>query len=192
MSIEIIYSAGNQKHKWRFSDYEVEALEILASKGQKDRIDDIIGVCDFGEECHIEKDKLHNSVAFVIEGIERETIPLPFLFDVKAEIPRGSGKYTTGGQAICGLKIKEEIYDIEYGINKCFLVKKWQDENLKVHQGEPEDIRHLLEIETDSNSFIGNVKIAKKGVSKGLIKNLNKLKEFLESCNGSEIIKLLG
>lgn len=192
MSLEMTYSAGKQKHEWRFVNHEAEALEILASKGLKNEIDTIIGVDDFGEECHINRDKLYDAVTFIIKGIEKKTIPLPSLFDVKVEIPRGSGSYSVGGTAISGLKIKQEEYVIMHGLEKCVLIKKWQDADMKIHHGEPIDIRHLSTIKTDEDSFIGDAKITKRKMSNILVKNLNRLKTFLEGCTGDDIIKVLG
>ena len=85
-----------------------------------------------------------------------------------------------------------EEYFIEYGLNKCLLIKKWQDANMKIHHGEPVDIRHLNKVETDSDSFIGDIIITKRSASKALVKNLTKLKTFLEKRTSDNIIKVLG
>ena len=192
MSLEITYSSGKHKHRWRFSIHEVEILEILASMDLKDKIDDVLGVNNFGEERYVKREKLASSVCIIIDGIEKKSISLPFVFNVKAEIPRGSGNYSTGGTAICGLKMNGEEYVIEYGLNKCLLIKKWQDANMKIHHGEPVDIRHLNKVETDSDSFIGDIIIIKRSASKVLVKNLTKLKTFLEKRTSDNIIKVLG
>jgi ribosomal protein L21 len=84
------------------------------------------------------------------------------------------------------------MYDIEHGLNKCLKIKKWQDDNMKIHQGEPVDIRHLSIIETDSDCFIGDVKISKRKISKKLVESLKKLKIFLAKSTSENIVKVLG
>jgi hypothetical protein len=93
----------------------------------------------------------------------------------------------------CGLSINNELYDLEFGFDECFMVKKWEDENGKIQMGEPVDIRNLSEIKTDQDPIYGDVKIVKKKMmSKGLIQKLKNLKEFVEKCDGAKIYKLLG
>lgn len=193
MSLEITYfSDENRQYMWRLSANEIEAMDILASKGLRDKIDTVLGVIGFGKKTCIAKSRLFEAVVFLINEQENNPDLTPYFFDVEAEIPRGSGNYSTGGTAISGLKINGELYDIEHGLDKCLKIKKWQDENMKVHQGEPVDIRHLSIIETDDDSFFGDVKIIKRKMSNVLVKNLKKLKSFLEECAGDDIIKVLG
>lgn len=193
MGLEITYSSDdNKQYKWQLSVNEVEAMDILASKGLRDKADAILGVIDFGEKTCIAKSQLFEAVVFLINELENNPDLTPYFFDVKAEIPRGSGNYSTGGIAICGLKINGEEYEIEHGLDKCVLIKKWQDTDMKIHHGEPVDIRHLSIIETDQDSFIGDIKIAKRKMSNVLVKNLKKLKTFLEECTSDNIIKILG
>lgn len=192
MSLEITYLSDNKKYKWRLSANEIEAMDVLASKGLKDKADAVLGVIDFGKKTCITKSQLFEAVAFLINELENNPDLTPYYFDVEAEIPRGSGNYSTGGMGISGLKINGELYDIEHGLDKCLKIKKWQDENMKVHQGEPVDIRHLSIIETDDDSFFGDVKIIKRKMSNVLVRNLKKLKIFLEECTGHDIIKILG
>lgn len=192
MSLEITYSSDDKKYKWRLSANEVEAIDILASKGLRDKTDAVLGVMDFGEKTCIAKSQLFEAVVFLINELENNPDLIPYFFDVKAETPRGSGNYSMGGTAICGLKISGAEYVIEYGLDKCILIKKWQDTDMKIHHGDPVDIRQLKKIETDSNSFIGDVEIIKRKMSNVLVKNLKKLKAFLEECSGDDIIKILG
>lgn len=192
MSLEITYSSGERNYKWRLSLHEVEALNGVAFERFRDAIDSVLNVNSFGEETTIKKKILHNAVEFLINELKNNSAIVMDLFEVKAEIPRGSGKFTAGGEAICGLKIDGEQYDIEYGLNKCILIKKWQDDKLKVHQSEPLDIRHLSTIETDIDSFIGEVKISKREISKMLVGNLEKIKIFLDKCTCNNIKKILG
>lgn len=192
MSLEITYLSDDKKYKWRLSVNEVEAIDILASKGFKDRVDAVLGVVGFGKKTFIAQSRLFDAVVFLINELENNPDLTPYFFDVEVEIPRGSGNYSTGGTAISGLKINGGLYDIEHGLDKCLKIKKWQDENMKVHQGEPVDIRHLSIIETDDDSIFGDVKIIKRKMSNVLVKNLKKLKAFLEKCTGVDIIKVLG
>jgi hypothetical protein len=192
MSLEITYLSDDKKYKWRLSVSEVEAMEILASKGLKDKADTILDVVDFGEKTCIAKSQLFEAVVFLINELENNPDLTPYFFDVKAETPRGSGNYSRGGTGISGMKIKGEEYVIWYGLDKCVLMKKWQDADMKIHHGEPVDIRHLSTIETDKDSFIGDIKISKRKMSNVLVKNLKKLKIFLEGCPDDDIIKILG
>lgn len=193
MGLEITYlSDEKRQYKWRLSVNEVEAMDILASKGLKDKTDAVLGVIDFGEKTCIAKSKLFEAVVFLINKLENSPDLTPYFFEVKAETPRGSGNYSTGGAGISGMKIKGEEYVIWYGLDKCVLIKKWQGADMKIHHGEPVDIRHLSTIETDEDSFIGDIKISKRKMSNVLVKNLKKLKSFLEECTGDHIVKVLG
>ncbi len=191
MSLEITYLSDDKKYKWRLSVNEVEAIDILASKGLKDKIDAVLGVIGFGEETCIAKNQLYEAVIHLINQLENDSDLTLYFYDVKAEVPRGSGNYSMGGTGISGLKIRGEEYVIWHGLDKCVLIKKWQDTDMKIHHGEPLDIRHLSIIETDEDSFIGDIKILKRKMSSILVKNLRKLKTFLEECTGDDIIKIL-
>lgn len=192
MGLEITYSSDNKKHQWRLSANEIEAMDLLASKGLKDKVEAILGVVDFGKETSVATSQLYDSVVLLINELQGNSSLTPYFFDIKIETPRGSGNYSTGGTAVCGLKINGEEYVIEYGFNKCVLIKKWQDAEMKIHHGEPMDIRHMSKIETDKDSFFGDVKIVKRSISNILVKNLKKLKIFLEECTGDDVVKVLG
>lgn len=192
MGLEITYSSDNKKHQWRLSANEIEAMDILASRGLKDKVEAILGVINFGKKTPIARNQLLEAVVFLIDELQSNSSITPYFFDIKIETPRGSGNYSTGGTAVCGLKINKEEYVIEYGFNKCVLIKKWQDAEMKIHHGEPTDIRHLAKIETDKDSFFGDAEIIKRKMSNILVKNLKKLRTFLEECTGDNIIKVLG
>lgn len=191
MSLEITYSSNDKTYKWRLSVNEVEAIDILASKGLRDNTDAVLGVVDFGKKACIAKNQLFEAVVFLINELESNPCLVPYFFVVKAETPRGSGNYSTGG-GISGVKIKGEEYVLWCGLDKCVLLKKWQDTDMKIHHGEPVDVRHLSTIETDEDSFVGDIKISKRKMSTVLVENLKKLKAFLEECSGDDIIKVLG
>ncbi|MDH4203414.1 MAG: hypothetical protein OEV87_11055 [Phycisphaerae bacterium] len=191
MGLDMMYVAGNERLSFRLSNNDIEVCELLRKKNLEKEIDDIFNVPDFGESCSIEKNRLSESINNILHALTNNPELLPCIFSTKEEVPRGSGKYSTGGWATCGLKINNEMYDLEYGLDKCELTKKWQDEDGKIHLGEPKDVRDLSIIKQDPDSFSGDVIITKRKPMK-LVKNLKQIESFLSKTDAKVVNKILG
>jgi hypothetical protein len=192
MGLDIIYSYGAQEFKFRATSNEFEALATFAGKNCKEAFGVVFGRPDFDNQVHIKTPILTAALKKLIEVIKEQPNTLMYSYDIKVEIPRGSGNYAGGGQAICGLKIDGDFYDLEHGYDKCVMMKKWQTPDGKIHMGEPQDVRHLTIIRTDADSFFGDVKIIKRKAGGAVLKKLAELERFLAACSGKEVSIALG
>jgi len=167
-------------------------MKVLSKKNFEKEIETIFGVLDFGETSPAKRSELLESASQLLEAIEANREILPYTYSTKVEIPRGSGKYSVGNWITSGFRINGETYSIEVGLDKCELTKRWQDEAGVIHEGEPEDVRHLKMIKIDNNNFFGDIKIFKRRKPTRLIRNLEQLKEFLSKTDLEVIQKVLG
>jgi len=90
---------------------------------------------------------------------------------------------------LSGLRIGNEnqLFQIVCGINKCDLIECILDENDKfIRYGEPVDARDQEFIST--NGDCGDLKIRKTKSQSPIVKDLKKLKQFLEKFNGDQMV----
>jgi len=192
MGLDMTYIAGEDRLSFRQSQTDVEVTEVLARRKEyEEDIRIIFDVSDFGELTPVKRTVLLNAVNHLLAEIKSAPQVLPYIYGTKVEIPSGSGQYSTGGGVICGLKIDNNIYDLECGLEKCELARKCRDEAGIVHECESEDVRHLKTIKTDDNSFFGNVTIVKKRAATKLKRSLEELRLFLCRTNVHVIQKIL-
>jgi hypothetical protein len=192
MGLDIIYSYGAQEFKFRVTSNEFEALATFAGKNCNDAFGVVFGQPDFDNQVHIKTPALSDALRGLTEEVKNQPDALAYFYNVKIEIPRGSGNYSSGGSGIWGLKIDGESYDLDCGYNKCAMMKKWQTPDGKIHMGEPQDVRHLTIIRTDADSFFGDVKIIKRKAGGAVLKKLAELERFLAACSGKEVSIALG
>ena len=171
---------------------DIGVFSKMAEKGYNDEVEAIIGVLDFGEETVIKRSDLLESVEVILNLIENQTEMLPYFYSFKMEVPKGSGKYTSGSGMATGVKIDGKIFNIEGGLDKCELVYKWQSDDGEWHQETPIDVRERKVIETDDDCFFGDIKISKKKSPSDMLSNIIKLKQFLADSNDIEVVKMLG
>jgi len=192
MGLDITYIAGEEELCFGLPSTDIEVLEILAKKSFKKEVESVIGVSDFGEQCSIKKTELFKSIECILEKLRTDPKILPYTYSVKVEIPRGSGKYSTGSGMISGFRIKGEIYSIESGLDRCVLIKMRKDKSGKWEDCEPKDVRSLKLIKTDDDNFFGDIKISKRRKPTELIRNLEQLKDFISKSDSNVIHKILG
>jgi hypothetical protein len=192
MSLDIIYSCGDQEFKFRATSQEFEALAKFAEKNCKEAFGVVFGQPDFDDSALEKTVVLSAALKTIMDTIRGVPESLGYIYTTKSEYPRGTGFVTGGSGTMGGVKIDGQEYSLEGGYETCALTKYWYDENGKPHRGEPQDIRHMTFIKTDQDSLSGDVTIRKKKAGRGVLKKLAELERFLAGCSGEEVAIALG
>lgn len=193
MALNMKYTSGKASKTYRLKESEIEVFTYLAKNGYGKEMECILGVSDFGKKSNINYHNMLQSIENIIKNIESHVIGIPYMYGTKEEFPRGSGQYSIGfGGSLSDYDANGENFDLDCGLDKCEMRRKWQDENGKIHYDEPQDVRHLSVIKTNSQGILGDIHIIKKRKPTQLKKYLEDLRRFLMD-NPSEMVgKTLG
>jgi hypothetical protein len=192
MGLDITYLAGKKTFSFRLSPTEIDILGELRKKGLEDEIEVILGVTDYGIASDVQRKELSKAVKQLLERLKADPELLPYTYGAKFEVSRGSGMYSTGAGVATGFRINGETYSIECGLDLCELTKRKQNEDGKWQDVEPKDVRGQTKIETDDDSFFGDIHIYRKKKPTKLLANLKRLKKFLEKTAVPIVQKTLG
>ncbi len=141
---------------------------------------------------NVRKDNLLKSIDFLIDSFEQEKEFMPYIYYVKYDRPRGSGQYNIVAGFTTGIMIKGERYTVEGGVEKCRLIKTWQDHDALWHESEPTDIRHKSVIKTDPEGDRGDLVIIKTKEPLYYVEKLKLIKSILlEAHNCDTVEKIL-
>jgi hypothetical protein len=187
MSLDIIYSCGNREHRFRVTSTEFEALAKFAAKNCKKAFGIVFGQPDFDHSVRVKVVALATVVKTITQAVKNSREALGYVYTTKGEYPRGSGLMDGGSGIMGGVKIDGEEFSLETGCDVCTLTKYWYDDNGKPHRGEPQDVRHLTLIKTDSDSLAGDVTIKKRKAGGAVLKKLAELEGFLATCGGKSV-----
>jgi len=192
MSLDIVYTCGNDEFRFRATSEEFETLARFAEKKCRKAFGSVFGRASFDRAGRGKVTALCAAMRIIMDEIRRSPDSLGYIYTSRSEYPRGSGFVTAGSGSMGGIKIKGEEFSLEVGNNTCTLTKYWYDEEGKPHGGEPQDIRHLTFIKTDQDSFSGDVTISKRKAGKAVLKKLAELERFLAACPEEVVTIRLG
>ena len=192
MGLDMTYTAGEQKLSFRLTDSDIDVLEFLRSHGLEREVEDIFGVCGFGEESSVDMGPLLSSVERLLEAATASPSALPYVYGAREEIPPGSGQYSIGSGTICGIRIGGQLYSLTTGLDHCELTTRRQDASGNWYDCEPEDVRARKVIKVDKNDLFGDIIITKRRKPTKLTRHLEQLHSFLRKTAADEIHKMLG
>ncbi len=187
MGLDIIYSSGNREHRFRVTSTEFEALTKFAKQNCKKAFGVVFGQPDFDHSIRAHTIALRTAMRSITDTIREHSESLGYVYTAHCEFPNGTGFFTGGSGIMSGVKVNGEEFSLETGRDICTLTKYWYDENGKSHRGEPQDVRHLTLIKTDSDSLAGDVTIKKRKAGGAVLKKLAELERFLETCSSDEV-----
>jgi len=188
MGQDMTYTAKSKELSFRLSPTDIDLWNVLAKEGLKDEMEAVFGVSEYDSKTPIEKEFLLKSIDKILGSIENNPQMLPCVYYIKIETPPGSGMYSTGTGMASGIRINNELYSIEGGLNRCELTRMFQDESGKWHDDKPKDIREFKKIITDNH---GEIVIRKRKKPTNLVRNLKKLRSFLQKIDVEEVQKIL-
>jgi hypothetical protein len=82
--------------------------------------------------------------------------------------------------------IKGQRYTVESGVDKCQMIREWQNEDGQWQQDNPIDIRGEHIIKTDPEGSRSDLEIIKTKLPQHLLDDLTNLKNFIEKAKEAE------
>jgi len=189
MGLDITYITGKRELSLTMTPVDVDVMGVLAKKEFEQDVEAIFGVSDFEKETPISRNSLLDSIDRLLEAIESRPQILPYTYFLERQVTTSAGVVPSVSASTSGIRINEELYSFEGGLDRCELIRHWQDDSGNWHADEPKDVRGLKSIMDDE---LGKILIRKRRKPTCLVRNLKQLKSFLLETDAKIIQKVLG
>jgi len=186
MSLQMLYKIDNQE---LMITIRMDEIGDLMFKKYPDLVDIVYGT-EEPDECSFDSPSTTVTVFQLLDAVDRlldrfkndkELKPYRYVFDCDRLMKKG-------GTNLSGLRLGENntIFKILCGINKCVLVETVVDTEGRFVRNEEEiDIRDQSSIQCND---LGKIIIRKTKSQSPIVKDLKKLKQFLEKFDGDKTV----
>ncbi len=198
MGLDLMYRCGDRQFSIRFSMADWATISQINSH-LPDAVLALSDVPDFGVPVCVPLQQLRAAVETLDAFLREQAELLPDTYEFKCDfIATGPPEtrqrwepeeFSTGGQG--GFRLpgdEEHYYSLWAGLNECRLVKMAIGSDGKGVTVGVRDMREVREFETAN---CGRVQIRRRREKSSLREGLARIREFLESVEGPDIIKVL-
>jgi len=191
MSLQMLYQIENQEC---MIPIRMDEIGDLMFKKYPDLVDIVFGT-DEPDECSFDSPSAAVPISQLLDAIDqlldrfkndKELKPYRYVFDYDRLMIKGGDNLT--GLRIVG-KNNDAVYKILCGINQCKLIEAFVDSEGKfIRYGEEIDIRDQTVILDKKNGEVFELCIRKTKSQSPIVKDLKKLKQFLEKFSGDKTV----